>query len=80
MNLQRGIAAYPYYVMAHNHLHSHHLTLQQAVQKVANSPESSKEGVVILPPEKSDSYATDLYRGRGGSKFAPCLSCFNIVP
>ena len=60
MNLQRVIAASAYYVMAHNHLHKRYLTLQQAVKKVANSPESDEEDIVILPPEQGDSYATDV--------------------
>ena len=58
--MQRVIAAYAYYVMAHNHLHRRYLTLQQAVEEVANSPERNKEGIVILPPEQGDSYATDV--------------------
>ena len=60
MNLQRLIAAYTYYVIAHNHLHRRYLTLQQAVEEVANSPESDEEDIVILPPDQDDSYATDV--------------------
>ena len=54
MNLQRVIAAYAYYVMAHNHLHRRYLTLQQAVEEVANSPESDEEDIVILLPGQGD--------------------------
>ena len=60
MNLQRVIAAYAYYVMAHNHLHRRYLTLLQAVEEVANSPESDEEDIVILPLGQGDSYATDV--------------------
>ena len=60
MNLQRVIASYTYYVMAHNHLHRRYLTLQQAVEEVANSSKSDEEHIVILPTEQSDSYATDV--------------------
>ena len=52
MNLQRVIAAFAYYVMANNHLHGRYLTLQQAVEEVANSLESDAEDFVILPPEQ----------------------------
>ena len=58
--MQRIIAAYDYYFMAHNHLHRRYLTLQQAVEEVANSPESDEEDIVILPAEQGDSYATDV--------------------
>ena len=60
MNLQRVIAAYAYYVMAHNHLHRRYLTLLQAVAEVPNSPESDEEDIVILPPEQGNSYASDV--------------------
>ena len=60
MNLQRVIAAYAYYVMAHNHLHRRYLTLLQAVEEVANSPESDEEDIVILPPEQGNSYASGV--------------------
>ena len=45
--MQRVIAAYAHYVMAHNHLHRRYLTLQQAVEEVANSPGSDEEDIVI---------------------------------
>ena len=60
MSLQRVVAAYVYYVMTHNHLHRRYLTLQQAVEEVANSPESDEKDIVILPLEQGDSYATDV--------------------
>ena len=60
MNLQRVIEACAYYVMTHNHLHRRYLTLQHAVEEVANSPESDEEDILILPPEEGDSYATDV--------------------
>ena len=46
--------------MAHNHLNRRNLTPQQAVEEVANSPESDEEDIVILPPEQGDCYATDV--------------------
>ena len=46
--------------MARNHKHRRFLTLQQAVEEVAYSPESDEEDIVILPPEQGDSYATDV--------------------
>ena len=46
--------------MVHNHLHRQYLTLQQAVEEVANSPESDEEDIVILPPEQGDFYGTDV--------------------
>ena len=46
--------------MAYNHLHRRYLTLQKAVEEVANSPESDEEDIVILSPEQDDSYATDV--------------------
>ena len=46
--------------MAHNHLHRRYLTLQQAVEEVANSPENDEEDIVILTPEQGDSYVTDV--------------------
>ena len=46
--------------MAHNHLCRHYLTLQQAVEEVANSLKSNEEDIVILPLEQGDSYATDI--------------------
>ena len=58
--MQRAIAAYVYYVMAHNLLHRRFLTLQQAVEEVANSRESDEEDIVISPPEQGDSYATNV--------------------
>ena len=58
MNLQRAIAAYACYIMTHNHLHRLYLTLQQAVEEVANSPESDEKDIVILPTEQGHSYAT----------------------
>ena len=58
--MQRVIAAYAYYVMAHNRLHRRYLTLQQAVEEVANPPESDEEDIVILSPEQGDFYATDV--------------------
>ena len=58
--MQRVIAAYAYYVMAHDRLHRRYLTLQQAVEEVANPPESDEEDVVILSPEQGDFYATDV--------------------
>ena len=60
MNLQQVIAAKANYVMAHNHLHRRYLTLQQAVEEVASSPESGEEDIVTLPPEQGDFYATDV--------------------
>ena len=60
MNLQRVIAAYAYYVMAHNYLHRRYLTLQQAVEEVANSTEGDEEDIVIFPPKQGDFYATDV--------------------
>ena len=47
MNLQRVIAAYVYYVVAHNHLHRRYPTLHQAVEELANSPESDEEDIEI---------------------------------
>ena len=58
--MQRIIPAYAYCVMAHNQLHRRYLTLQQAVEEVANSPESDEEDIVILPPDKGDFYVTDV--------------------
>ena len=49
-----------YYVMADNHLHRRYLTLQQAVEEIANSPESDEKDILILPPEQCDSYVTDV--------------------
>ena len=46
--------------MAHNHLHRRYLTLQQAVEEVANSPRSDEEDIIVLPPEQGDFYATDV--------------------
>ena len=68
MNLQRVISAYAYYVMAHNHLHRRYLTLQQAVEEVANSPDSEEEDIVILPPEQGDSNATDVTKEEDATK------------
>ena len=75
MHLQRVIAAYAHYVMAHNHLHRRYLTLQQAVEEVANSPGSDEEDIVIraghplLFGKKSSSAAAYRYsqgRTQGG--------------
>ena len=60
MSLQRVIAAYVYYVVAHNHQHKRYLTLEQAVKEVANAPEIDEEDIVIFPPEQGDFYATDV--------------------
>ena len=60
--MQRVVAAYAYHAMAHNHLHRRYLTLQQAVEEVANSPESDEEDIVILPPRQGDSYAIDVQK------------------
>ena len=60
MNLLRVIAAYAYYIMARSHLRRRYLTLQQAVEEVANSPEIDEEDIVIFPPGQDNSYATDV--------------------
>ena len=60
VNLQGAIAAYAYYVMAHKHLYRRCQTPQQAVEEVANSPETDEEDIVIILPEQDDSYATDV--------------------
>ena len=36
------------------------LTLEEAVEKVLECAESQETDIVILPPEKGDTYATDL--------------------
>ena len=41
-------------------MHRRYLILQQAVEEVANSPESDEKDIVILPPEQYDCYATDV--------------------
>ena len=43
--MQRVIAAFAYYVMAHNHLHRRYLILQQAVEELQTHPKVMRKAL-----------------------------------